>query len=209
MAADDVCFRPAFLSEAEQKAIVAVVRAVDPGFYTPVLRTGARMNLVMNCLGWHWSAVSYRYSKTRDVDDREVAAVPDLLRDLARRAVRETNYWRGPDAVPDYDICIANWYDEAGGKLGLHRDDSETATSLKAGYPVVSLSIGATAIFTLGGLDRKDPRTKYRLESGDLILFGRSLRLAYHGVTRILPGTTPPALGLARPGRLNLTFRIR
>jgi alkylated DNA repair protein (DNA oxidative demethylase) len=35
--------------------------------------------------------------------------------------------------------------------------------------------------------------------------FGGPARLRYHGVSRIIPGTAPPELGLA--GRLNLTFR--
>src|SRR5262249_57536480 len=87
-------------------------------------------------------------------------------------------------------------------------DNSETAESLARGYPVVSLSVGATAVFAIGGLSRSDPQEPHLLESGDVVLFGRSMRLAYRGVTRILRGTTPPGLGFESPGLLNLTFRI-
>jgi len=100
----------------------AGVLRIDPGFYVPVLRTGAKMNLRMNCLGHHWSAITYQYTKVRDIDGREVAPVPDFLQALAQRAVRETDYWHGPGVVPDYDICIVNLYDEAVGKLGVHAD---------------------------------------------------------------------------------------
>ena len=44
-----------------------------------------------------------------------------------------------------------------------------------------------------------------RLESGDAFVFGGPARLRYHGVSRILPGTAPPELGVG--GRFNLTFR--
>jgi hypothetical protein len=32
------------------------------------------------------------------------------------------------------------------------------------------------------------------LESSDAFVFGRPLRLRYHGVSRIVPGTAPPEL---------------
>jgi alkylated DNA repair protein (DNA oxidative demethylase) len=162
----------------------------------------------MNCLGHHWSAVTYKYTRIRDVDGQETAQLPDFLTDLARRAVEETAYWHGPGSVPAYDICIVNLYDEHEGKLGVHADNSESMESLAAGYPVVSLSIGATAIFTIGGLSRRDPQQRHLLESGDVVLFGRSMRLAYHGITRLVRDTTPAELGFRTPGRLNLTFRI-
>jgi alkylated DNA repair protein (DNA oxidative demethylase) len=205
----DVVFKKGFLSLVEQREVYKRVLRIDPGFYVPVLRTGTKMNLRMNCLGYHWSSVSYKYTKIRDVDDREVAPVPEFLQALARRAVCATGYWHGPGVVPDYDICIVNLYDEVVGKLGVHADNSESKESLVIGYPVVSLSIGASCVFTIGSLSRKDPHVAHVLDSGDLVLFGRSMRLAYHGVTKIIKGTTPPALAFQEPGRLNLTFRIR
>lgn len=203
----DVVFRKAFLSLDEQRAVWQTVKSIEPGFYVPVVRNGGKMHLQMNCLGAHWSAVTYRYNKVRDVDGRDAAPIPDLLGDLALRAVRETGYWPEND-LRRFDVCIVNLYDEVGGKLGVHRDDSESHASLASGYPVVSLSIGATAVFTIGGLSRKDPQEEHLLESGDAVLFGRARRLAYHGVTRLVKGTTPPELDFDYPGRLNLTFRI-
>jgi len=70
---------------------------------------------------------------------------------------------------------------------------------------VVSVSIGDTARFLLGGLRRRDPVQAILLESGDVFVFGGPARLRYHGVSRIVPGTAPPMLGV--DGRFNLTFR--
>jgi alkylated DNA repair protein (DNA oxidative demethylase) len=207
-ASHDVVFRKSFLSPAEQKDVYVQVLQIEPGFYVPVLRNGNRMNLRMNCLGYHWSSRTYKYTRVRDVDGKEAAPIPDFLQALVRRALRETDYWHGPGEVPPYDVCIVNYYDEAAGKLGVHADNSETAQSLARGYPVVSLSIGATAVFTIGGLERSDPQEPHLLVSGDVVLFGRSMRLAYHGISRLLRGTTPPDLGFQTPGRLNLTFRV-
>jgi alkylated DNA repair protein (DNA oxidative demethylase) len=204
----DVVFKKGFLSLAEQREVYEKVMRIEPGFYVPVLRNGNRMNLRMNCLGYHWSSITYKYSKVRDVDQKPVAPVPAFLQELTCRALAETDYWHGPRPVPPYDICIVNWYEENGGKLGVHADNSERRESLEAGYPVVSQSIGATAVFTIGGLTRQEPQEAHLLESGDVVLFGRSRRLAYHGVTKIVRGTTPPELGFETPGRLNLTFRI-
>src|SRR5262245_49314706 len=100
----DVVFKKSFLSLGEQKKVYEQVLQIQPGFYVPVLRNGSKMNLQMNCLGHHWSSRTYKYSKTRDVDDREVAPIPEFLQAIARRALDETDYWHGPDPVPPYDI---------------------------------------------------------------------------------------------------------
>ena len=102
------------------------------------------------------------------------------------------------------DLCILNYYD-ADGRMGLHQDKDEGARSIAAGVPVVSVSLGDAARFLFGGTRRRDPVEALRLESGDGFVFGGPARLRYHGVSRILPGTAPPALEIS--GRFNLTFR--
>ena len=69
----------------------------------------------------------------------------------------------------------------------------------------MSVSLGDTARFLFGGTRRREPVEALPLESGDGFVFGGPARLRYHGVSRILPGTAPPALGIS--GRFNLTFR--
>lgn len=200
--------RKSFLSPQEQSRVVDVVRSIEPGFYVPKTRWGKSMNLRMNCLGGHWSARDYKYHPTRkDVDGLSCAPIPDELQSLARRALTDTGYLAGADVRP-YETCIVNWYDEQGGKLGDHSDSSESPESIASGYPIVSLSIGASCVFRIGGLERRGPYEEHVLDSGDLVVFGRSKRLAFHGVKKLLPNTTPPGLGFDEPGRINLTFRL-
>lgn len=206
--ASDFLVRKGFLSETEQRALVASVVALSPGFYVPKTRWGKSMNLRMNCLGRHWSAKDYKYHPTRvDVDGLACAPIPEALQTLARRALVETEYLV-PGEVRPFDTCIVNRYAAQGGKLGDHVDNSEGAAALASGYPVVSLSVGAACVFRVGGLRRTDPYEKHTLESGDLVVFGRSKRLAYHGVSKVLHGTTPAGVGLDEGERINLTFRV-
>ena len=88
--------------------------------------------------------------------------------------------------------------------MGVHQDKDEGRATIEAGMPIVSVSIGDTARFVIGGLSRKGPMQPLMLHSGDVIVMGGPSRLRFHGVTRILPGTAPDGTG---PGRFNLTFR--
>src|SRR5665213_271192 len=106
------------------------------------------------------------------------------------------------------DTCLVTCYAEETDQLGDLVDNSESQESLVSGYPVVSLSVGASCICRIGGLIRTYPYEQHTLDSGDLVIFGRSKRLAFHGVGKIIPGTTPPDLRLHKPGRINLTFRL-
>ena len=204
----DVVISKGFLTPQEQARIAAIAWGITPGFYVPKTRWKKAMRVRMKCLGHHWSARNYKYHPTRvDADGLPCPAIPDELKVLAERALLQTGYLE-PAEVRAFDVCVVNWYAEGTGRLGDHVDNSESPQALASGYPVVSLSVGASCVFRIGGLGRRDTYERHVLDSGDLVIFGRSKRLAYHGVSRILPGTTPPALPLPEPGRLNLTFRI-
>lgn len=169
------------------------------GGYVPTVRGGGTMRVRMLCLGRHWNARTYTYEPTRgDYDHAPVAPVPADFVALASRIASTAGYTFTPD------LCLINWYGPEG-RMGLHQDKDESPASIDAGEPVVSISIGDTARFLFGGLRRRDPVQALLLESGDAFLFGGAARLRYHGVTRIIPGSSPPELGLA--GRFNLTFR--
>ena len=84
--------------------------------------------------------------------------------------------------------------------MGQHRDADETDFSA----PVLSVSLGDDAVFSLGGLGRMDARQRLTLGSGDVTVLGGPARLAYHGIERVLPGTS---VLLAEGGRINLTLR--
>jgi DNA alkylation damage repair protein AlkB len=157
------------------------------------------MHVQMMCLGRHWNPLTYTYETTRaDHDGLPVGAVPEEWVRLAANVAREAGFVCTPD------ICLINFY-QADGRMGLHQDKDESAASLGAGIPVVSISLGDTARFLFGGLRRRDPIEAMMLESGDVFVFGGEARLRYHGVSRIVPNTAPTALAMA--GRVNLTFR--
>ena len=191
-----------FLTLAAQRALVDECRALVDGpvpAYVPVVRGGGKMHVRMLCLGRHWNGKTYRYEAVRsDFDQLPVPPLPGAFAALARDIAGSAGM------TLDADLCILNYYD-AEGRMGLHQDKDESERSLAAGLPVVSVSLGDTARFLFGGSRRKEPVETRLLESGDAFVFGGPARLRYHGVSRIVPGTAPPELGLT--GRFNLTFR--
>lgn len=157
------------------------------------------MHCEMLCLGRHWNAKTYTYEPLRtDYDGLPAPPLPDELADVAKRGAATVGFALVPD------ICLVNRYGPDG-RMGLHQDKDEDASTLDAGVPVVSLSIGASARFLLGGFRRRDPVTEVVLRSGDAFVMGGPSRLRYHGVARILPMSGPPRLDLE--GRISLTFR--
>jgi alkylated DNA repair protein (DNA oxidative demethylase) len=191
-----------YLSLTEQRALVDRCRALVDGdvpAYVPVVRGGGRMHVRMLCLGRPWNGKTYTYEPTRsDFDDLPAPPLPDDFKALARELATAAGM------TLSADLCILNYYD-SDGRMGLHQDKDESERSLAAGLPVVSVSLGDTARFLFGGVKRKEPIEARLLESGDAFVFGGAARLRYHGVSRIIPGTAPPELGVS--GRFNLTFR--
>ena len=169
------------------------------GGYVPTVRGGGKMHVQMMCLGRHWNPLTYTYISTRaDHDDAPVAPVPEEWVALALALAGDAGF----ECLPD--VCLINFYG-SDGRMGLHQDKDESASSIEAGRPVVSISLGDTARFLFGGLRRRDPVEAIWLESGDAFIFGGPARLRYHGVSRIVPGSAPRELGIE--GRFNLTFR--
>lgn len=188
---------PGYLDRAAQDALLAAVRGViaaAPLFVPRMPRTAKPMSVRMsNCgpLGWVTDAErGYRYQATHPESGGAWPAMPDAImqawRDLA-------DYPHPPQA------CLINFY-EPSARMGLHQDKDEQDFAA----PVVSLSLGDTALFRVGGLKRGDPTNSVRLASGDAVVLGREGRLAFHGVDRILPGTSTL---LSEGGRINLTLR--
>jgi DNA alkylation damage repair protein AlkB len=191
-----------YLTLDRQRAIADRCRALIDGHvpgYVPVVRGGGRMHVRMLCLGRHWNGQAYRYEPTRS--DYDQAAVPPLPREFADLAGEIA---ASVGMTIRADLCILNHYDREG-RMGLHQDKDESPESIAQGVPVVSVSLGDTARFLFGGLRRRDPVDAVLLRSGDAFVFGGPARLCYHGVSRIVPGTSPRELELA--GRFNLTFR--
>jgi len=163
---------------------------------------GTPLSIRSVCLGWHW----YPYAYSRTCDDHDGAPVKPLPRDLvdlARAAAADAGYSTGECR---FDASIVNVYDRRS-KLGLHQDSAESASTISAGRPVVTISLGDSCIFRFGNNEtRTRPWVDLELRSGDLFVFGGASRLAFHGVVRTLPGTAPPELGL-RDVRISVTLR--
>ena len=191
-----------YLPIAAQREVVERCRSLVDGpvpAYVPTVRGGGKMHVRMLCLGRHWNGRTYQYEPARsDFDGLPAPPLPDELRALAREVAAAAGMRL------EADLCILNYYD-AEGRMGLHQDKDESERSIAAGVPVVSISLGDTARFLFGGTRRRDPVSALLLESGDAFVFGGPARLRYHGVSRIVPGTAPPELGIS--GRFNLTFR--
>ena len=157
---------------------------------------GHRMSVAMtNCgsLGWVSDPGGYRYDPIDPDTGLNWPAMPDVLRRLAAAAADEAGFnGFAPEA------CLINRY-VPGAKLSLHQDKDE----LDYGAPIVSISLGLPATFLFGGLKRSDTPRRYRLEHGDVAVWGGPSRLFYHGVAPLADGEH----GVLGRQRINLTFR--
>jgi len=148
-----------------------------------------------NCgsFGWVTDRTGYRY----DANDPEAGglwpAMPPSFRELAERAAHHAGFGRfSPDA------CLINRY-QPGARMSLHQDRNEH----DFGAPIVSVSLGLPATFLFGGLKRSDKPRRFRLEHGDIAVWGGPARLAFHGVAPLADGDHV----LIGRQRINLTFR--
>lgn len=195
---------PRWLSQKQQRFLADQFRAWAAGpvpARRAVLPGGHPMSVRTVCLGWHWQPYAYT-RQASDVNGERVLEFPDWLAELGRRALADA--YQDPKAGDDYrpDAALANYYDDQA-KMGMHQDREE-----RVNQPVVSLSIGDSCIFRFGNPQtRTKPYTDVRLVSGDLFVFGGASRFAYHGVTRVLPGSAPAGCGLPG-GRINITMRV-
>jgi DNA oxidative demethylase len=157
---------------------------------------GHQMSVAMtNCgaLGWVTDRSGYRYDAIDPQSGQNWPAMPPVFLDLATQAAEAAGFVGfAPDA------CLINRY-EPGARMSLHQDRDEQ----DFGNPIVSVSLGLPAVFLFGGLKRSDKPDRYRLEHGDVVVWGGPSRLFFHGVAPLADGEHA-LLGRAR---INLTFR--
>ena len=192
-----VKYFPQYFDRAAQQALLADLRRIigEAPLYTPTMpRSGKPMSVRMtNCgpLGWVTDQErGYRYQATHPETGQPWPPIPQMLVDLWNEV--------GGYAAPP-EACLVNYYAGAA-RMGLHQDTDEEDFSA----PVLSVSLGDTSLFRVGGTSRKDPTEKFELKSGDVVVLGDEDRLAFHGIDRILRGTSDL---LAEGGRFNLTLR--
>jgi len=193
---------PGLLDGAAQRALlgeVADLLAEAPPYTAHMPKSGKAMSVRMSNagpLGWYSDqAEGYRYIARHPGTGRPWPAIPARLLGL----------WREWGGYPhDPECCLINLY-PAEARMGLHQDRDEADFSA----PVLSVSLGQTALFRLGGLARNAPTHSFRLQSGDVMLLSGPSRLAFHGVDRILPGSSRLLDEYPLPGiaRINLTLR--
>lgn len=187
---------PGYFPAEAQEALVADLREVarQAPFFSPRMpKTGKPFSVRMtNCgpLGWVSDVDGYRYQPLHPETGAPWPPIPAML----------LQAWRELAGYPhEPEACLVNFY-EASAKMGLHQDRDEQDFAA----PVLSLSLGDTAIFRIGGTTRGGKTQSLRLASGDALLFGGEARLAYHGIDRILAGSSNL---LPQGGRINLTLR--
>lgn len=186
---------PGRLSQEAQAALVAEVlaRLAAAPAYRPITPGGKPMSVTMSnfgARGWFTDAAGYRYQDRHPLTGEPWPAIPRALLDLWAELA-------DPEVPPD--ACLVNLYGP-GAKMGLHQDRDEADFR----FPVLSVSLGDTAVFRIGGPKRSDPTRSIRLSSGDVCLLAGSARLAHHGIDRVIPGSSRLIPG---GGRINLTLR--
>jgi DNA oxidative demethylase len=189
-------YLPDYFDRPAQEALVMALRAsiaVSPLFKPVMPRTGKPFSVRMTnlgSLGWVSDRVGYRYQAAHPETGRPWPPMPEALLDLWRDVC---GYAHPPEA------CLVNFY-ASSAKMGLHQDRDEEDFDA----PVVSVSLGDTAIFRIGGPARGGRTETLKLSSGDVLVMGGTSRLCFHGIDRVIPSTSTL---LKDGGRINLTMR--
>jgi alkylated DNA repair protein (DNA oxidative demethylase) len=195
--ADGAVLLRGFASPFESELIAALRDiAGQAPFRHMVTPGGHEMSVAMtNCgtLGWVTDRGGYRYDGNDPETGKPWPAMPAAFCRLAGQAAAQAGF---SGFLPD--ACLINRY-QPGARMSLHQDRDED----DFGAPIVSVSLGLPAIFLFGGLKRSDKPRRFRLQHGDVVVWGGPARLAFHGVAPLADGEH----ALTGRHRINLTFR--
>jgi DNA oxidative demethylase len=187
----------AFAAPAAASLLSALKQVTDQApFRFMTTPGGYRMSVAMtNCgaAGWVTDEAGYRYDALDPASGRCWPAMPAQFADLAAEAAALAGFG---GFVPD--ACLVNRY-EPGARLSLHQDKNERDFDA----PIVSVSLGLSAVFLFGGSRRTDRPRRVPLGHGDVVVWGGPARLRFHGVLPLKDGKHP----LLSRHRLNLTLR--
>lgn len=194
IAPDVFLWREKFSALAQKTLLDDVLEKLKGApLYRPVMPCTAKPFSVeesnFGTFGWVSDKAGYRYQSTHPITGMPWPAIPQALLDL----------WAQINPPPAPQCCLINLY-RAGAKMGLHQDRDEKDVSAA----VIGVSLGDAAVFRIGQATRGGKTVSVTLMSGDVIAFGGTARLAYHGIDRIKPGASRLLPG---GGRLSLTLR--
>ena len=188
-----------FLSIETQKELLNEINNIIKlaPLYIPTLWNGYPFkvaNTNAGLYGWVSNKNGYSYVKNHPETNDLWPEIPQLILNITKELIDKSGYFNfNPES------CLINFYNK-NSKLGLHRDDTEQNLSA----PIISISLGDTAHFYLGGLTKKDKLTKILIESGDCYVQGNQSRLFYHQIKKIDHMSSNLIEG---GGRFNLTIR--
>ncbi|EDO05341.2 hypothetical protein BBOV_I002590 [Babesia bovis T2Bo] len=143
----------------------------DPNVATPFWPSPVFSKLRWATIGhmYDWGTRTYKgYTK-----------FPGLLVDVTRDLLSHFN----EDYIPD--AAIINFYSKAY-FLRLHKDDAEETDD-----SVLNISLGAPAIFMLGGTDHSTIPVSFVVESGSVVLMADKSRFCLHGIVKLLSYNKP------------------
>jgi alkylated DNA repair protein (DNA oxidative demethylase) len=185
-------------ARSNENELIASLRQIEAQAPFRHMQTpgGHEMSVAMtNCgaLGWTTDRSGYRYDGNDPLSGKPWPAMPAVFFELAAQAADRAGF---PSFAPD--ACLINRY-EPGARMSLHQDRDERDFE----NPIVSVSLGLPTIFMFGGLKRSDKPARYRLEHGDVVVWGGPSRLFFHGVAPLADGEH----ALTGRQRINLTFR--
>jgi alkylated DNA repair protein alkB family protein 1 len=146
---------------------------------------------VENMAQLRWASLGYHYQWTPRVYTEEHRGnFPSDLFDFVRDAASLLghNDMRA-------EAAIINYYPTTKCMMGGHLDDAEEAMH----KPIVSCSFGNTIIFLIGGKTRDIEPTALFIRSGDIVLMAGHARYCFHGVPKMIPGTSPTFLSTFDP----------
>ena len=201
---EGVGYFPEFLCGERQRILVAAIASVlqVAPFFTPVMpRSGKSFSVRMTNtgpLGWVSDRDGgYRYQACHPNTGRCWPPIPQPVLDIWF-AVAE--YPHPPEA------CLVNYY-RPGARMGLHQDRDEDQDD-RHHVHCTAISLGDTGCFRIA-TSRQGPSSSVKLHSGDVLVMAGPARLSYHGIDRILGGSSRLLTGPLFPdgGRINLTLR--
>ena len=132
-----------------------------------------------------WLTLGYHFDwNNRQYHEDKRSPIPSNLSTLGRHIAT---------AVECYDFkseaAIVNFYRKKS-RMGGHKDDLEPDQTA----PVISISMGADAIFLIGGESKETEPVPILVRSGTILIMAGASRRSVHGVSRIFPESYPPEL---------------